>query len=59
MADTKINACPVKTACGFCHKNLWHWYVLVATLPFFVKGVKFLLNFAQSVLPAAASSGAQ
>jgi len=51
MADTKTNTCPVKTACGFCYKNLWHWYVLVATLPFFVKGVKFLLNFAQSATP--------
>lgn len=49
MADTKTNACPVKTACGFCYKNLWHWYVLVATLPFFVKGVKFVVNFLQSV----------
>ena len=49
MADTKTNACPVKTACGFCYKNLWHWYVLVATLPFFVKGAKFVANFVQSV----------
>jgi hypothetical protein len=49
MADIKTNACPVKSACGFCYKNLWHWYVLVATLPFFAKGVKFVANFLQSV----------
>jgi hypothetical protein len=49
MADIKTNTCPVKNTCGFCYKNLWHWYVLVATLPFFVKGVKFVANFLQSV----------
>lgn len=47
MADTKNTTCPVKF-CGFCYKNLWHWYALVATLPFFVKGVRFLAGFVQS-----------
>lgn len=48
MADNK-SVCPVKPSCGFCYKNLWHWYLLVATLPFFVKGVQFVLNFAQGM----------
>jgi hypothetical protein len=55
MADIKSNCCLTKSTYGFCYKNLWHWYVFVATLPFFVGGVKFLVNFLQSVgSPAAA-----
>lgn len=57
MADTKTtNSCPMKSSCAFCYKNPRHWYVLVATLPFFVKGVQFLVNFVQSVVNGAPSA---
>lgn len=45
MADTK-SSCPIA---GFCYKNLWHWYALIATLPFFVKGINFVLQFGQNL----------
>jgi hypothetical protein len=48
MADSKSASCPV-SSCSFCYKNPRHWYVLVATLPFFVKGVQFLMELVRSV----------
>ena len=52
MTTKKFTACPVAAcpvaACpnfaGFCYKNLWHWVVLVAAIPFVVAGVKYLLG---------------
>ena len=47
--DNTTTACPMKSSCcGFCYKNLWHWIVLVAALPYIVNGVKFVMNFVTS-----------
>jgi len=46
MADCKT-ACP--NFAGFCYKNAWHWYVLVVTIPFAVRGIGFILHLADGV----------
>ena len=47
MSTKKFTSCPVASCpnfAGFCYKNLWHWVVLVAAIPFVVAGVKYLLG---------------
>lgn len=41
MADSK---CPVSNCVGFCWKNVWHWVVLLALLPFAFKGAKAVVH---------------
>jgi hypothetical protein len=45
--------CPMSTPCAFCWRNPRHWYFLVATLPFFVAGVRFVADLVGNVVPAA------
>ena len=36
--------CPVSNCVGFCWKNVWHWVVLLALLPFALRGVGAVAN---------------
>jgi hypothetical protein len=35
---------------GFCWKNVWHWALGLALLPFAVAGVQVVMNAVHSVL---------
>ena len=41
--------CPVSNCVGFCWKNVWHWVVLLALLPFALQGVKAVVGTVSGV----------
>jgi hypothetical protein len=41
--------CPVSNCVGFCWKNVWHWVVLLALLPFALQGVKAVVGAVSGV----------
>jgi hypothetical protein len=50
MADE--TTCTTKSCvpCGFCWKNVWHWALALALLPFVVKGVGVVMNAVHNVV---------
>lgn len=53
MAESK---CPVSNCVGFCWKNVWHWVVLLALLPFALRGVSAVVKTVGSVTSIGASA---
>ena len=45
--------CPVSNCVGFCWKNVWHWVVLLALLPFALQGAKAVVNAVTGVTHSA------
>jgi len=42
-----VKTCPLS---GFCWKNVWHWALGLALLPFAVAGVQVVMTAVHSVL---------
>ena len=36
--------------CNFCWKNVWHWAVALALLPFVVNGVSVVMNAVHNIV---------